>query len=707
LTRYLTTRRKISHLFVQCAAIALMLTPASAATFYVATNGSDSNPGSSTQPFLTVQKGVNVAIAGDTIIVRDGTYGPNGTNSGSMPVNVYSAGTPSAPITLKAEHRWGAVLNCALTCHSYVNFGGGSAYWILQDFDITGGLSAGVWENSTTHDILVKGNHIHNIGNISTTTTYGIVGAYSGSSASNLTFDGNVINDIGRTNTYYVNHDQGLYIQGSVNTKIINNVFYDMFRGWGVQLSTGPNTVLIANNTFAFANPYRDGQIVFDGNVSNVTIRNNIFYQTTGLAVSNAGGTASGCTIDTNIIYGASSVTDSTCSSSNNRFVNPLLQNASAAPYDFHLASGSPAVDTGAVVPAVTTDFDGTARPAGAGYDVGAFEFAGAQSTTVAAPAPAPQPSTSTAFAPIRINAGGPGFTDTLGQFWNPDNGFTGGSTYSTGNAIAGTTNAALYQSERYSTSTLEYRFAVPNGSYNVNLKFAEIYLSGFGQRVFNIVINGQVVEPLFDPAVAAGGPNIAVDRLYPVSVTTGLIDIQLVPVISNPKISAIEIVAGSGQTSSAVSPTTSTFTAIRVNSGGSAYTDPTGTVWNSDNGYTSGNGYSSWSFISGTTTPVLYQSERWSSSVLEYRFTIPNGTYSVKLKFAEIYFSGVGQRVFNIVINGQLLTSAFDTVAAAGGPNIAVDRLYTVAVTNGQIDIQLVPIIQNPKISAIEILQP
>ena len=45
-----------------------------AATYYVSPSGSDSNPGSSAQPWRTVQKAANAAAAGDTVMVRAGTY---------------------------------------------------------------------------------------------------------------------------------------------------------------------------------------------------------------------------------------------------------------------------------------------------------------------------------------------------------------------------------------------------------------------------------------------------------------------------------------------------------------------------------------------------------------------------------------------------------------------------------------------------------
>lgn len=142
----------------------------------------------------------------------------------------------------------------------------------------------------------------------------------------------------------------------------------------------------------------------------------------------------------------------------------------------------------------------------------------------------------------IRVNAGGPAYTDQQGNVWAADNGFTGGGTYSTTTTISNTADPTLYQTEHFNSGTLEYTTTLPNGQYSVVLKFAEIYFSAAGQRVFNIIINGTTVETNFDPFAAAGGIDIAVDKTYPVTVTGGSIDIQFVAVVQNPKVSAIEI---------------------------------------------------------------------------------------------------------------------------------------------------------------------
>ena len=56
------------------AAFGFMSCGASAVTYYVASSGSDSNPGSQSEPWGTVQKGIDSAQAGDNILVGEGTY---------------------------------------------------------------------------------------------------------------------------------------------------------------------------------------------------------------------------------------------------------------------------------------------------------------------------------------------------------------------------------------------------------------------------------------------------------------------------------------------------------------------------------------------------------------------------------------------------------------------------------------------------------
>lgn len=64
-------------------------------TLWVATNGSDTNPGSSTQPLRTIQAAANLAQPGDAIRVRPGIYRET--------VDTPRSGTETAPIQLLAD----------------------------------------------------------------------------------------------------------------------------------------------------------------------------------------------------------------------------------------------------------------------------------------------------------------------------------------------------------------------------------------------------------------------------------------------------------------------------------------------------------------------------------------------------------------------------------------------------------------------------
>ena len=68
--------------------------PPPTGSLFVATNGSDSNPGTQSQPLLTIQRAHDLVQAGGTIAVRGGTYRP------SVTIKITKNGSSSQPITL-------------------------------------------------------------------------------------------------------------------------------------------------------------------------------------------------------------------------------------------------------------------------------------------------------------------------------------------------------------------------------------------------------------------------------------------------------------------------------------------------------------------------------------------------------------------------------------------------------------------------------
>ncbi|MBN2271412.1 MAG: malectin [Sedimentisphaerales bacterium] len=144
-------------------------------------------------------------------------------------------------------------------------------------------------------------------------------------------------------------------------------------------------------------------------------------------------------------------------------------------------------------------------------------------------------------------------------------------------------------------------------------------------------------------------------------------------------------------------------------------YTDQAGNVWLADQlteaektwgavgGMTVDRGELS---IAGTDAPKVYQTERYSMDA--YKFAVPNGTYTVRLHFAETYdgITGDGQRIFSAAINDQPILKDFDPYKEAGGfQKPVVKTIRGVAVTNGELLIAFTANIQNPEINGIEIL--
>ena len=134
---------------------------------------------------------------------------------------------------------------------------------------------------------------------------------------------------------------------------------------------------------------------------------------------------------------------------------------------------------------------------------------------------------------------------------------------------IEGTEDEELYRSESWGDAeNLEYVFKdLPKGKAKVTLRFAEVTLSGPGQRVFDVAVNGQTVLKDFDIAAAAGGVRRAYDRVFDIVAADGIVRITIPRrTVNYGKFSAIKVEAGNK--------------VVAVNCGGKSYTDKTGLTW-------------------------------------------------------------------------------------------------------------------------------
>lgn len=143
---------------------------------------------------------------------------------------------------------------------------------------------------------------------------------------------------------------------------------------------------------------------------------------------------------------------------------------------------------------------------------------------------------------PIRVNCGGPSYTDSKNQVWQADTGFIGGTSDTISTKITGTPDPLLY--EDFRSNPTSYSFFVPNGQYQVNLHFAEAsrQAEAIGRRKFNVSIQGATVFANLD-IFAAVGANAALIKTAIATVTDGMITIGFTHVAGwGPKINAIEI---------------------------------------------------------------------------------------------------------------------------------------------------------------------
>jgi ADP-ribosylglycohydrolase len=138
------------------------------------------------------------------------------------------------------------------------------------------------------------------------------------------------------------------------------------------------------------------------------------------------------------------------------------------------------------------------------------------------------------------------------------------------------------------------------------------------------------------------------------------------------------------------------------LNCGGGVYMSTNGIFFEADPNYNNYdvNVYQVVKGIKNTTDDVLYQSARTGNQ--NYKIPLANGKYEVTLKFAEISDTSAGSRVFNVLIEGKKVISGLDVYAEAGGNNTAYDKTMIISVTDGSLEIDMVPIKGKPIISAI-----
>ena len=401
--------RKFHHLLMwPLCALFILIGPVAvqAETYYVDRTlpGSNSNNGTETTPFLTIQKCVSVVGPGDICLVKNGIY--------TEPVFLTRSGVEGSPITLKNYPGHTPVIDGTRLLSHGVSIGSDFVtpsatinYVTFEGFTVQNAYLEGIKMGNAAH-VVVRNNTIRSPGG-SGILAWGFDVTVDRNSFIHC---GSIPKGAGPQTGY------ALYITGQ-DWKITNNLVYDT-NGVAFHLkqnaydpAVSPNAnyggfgnALIANNTIAYS---LHNAIIFytesaaPGNGTGNIVRNNIFYQnnTAGTSISNAISwyyAAPGVTlVDHNVAYSTYSpillssapnmdfTVFSNSSGGNGEGTNPNFVNAPLTlpqSPDFHLTTDSSvALNAGVNLTSygITTDNTGNIRPASDAWEIGAYELSG------------------------------------------------------------------------------------------------------------------------------------------------------------------------------------------------------------------------------------------------------------------------------------------------------------------------------------------
>jgi hypothetical protein len=375
------------------------LAPLAGRAFYVSTTGSDSNPGTQLQPFRTINHGARGLQPGDTLYVMGGTYAE------SIEDSIPGGTSWSAPVTVAAYSAQTVTLQPPSSAGFVAHFTSSQSHYIVLSGLILDGRNVGNNTVKITYggsgvasNIRIQNSEIRNARYTGILVT-GAPGAWANSNQ--------FINDVVDNNgTTYLDH--GIYIE--TNNNLVQGCTFYNNTGEGVQIYDGDTLTgsasynVVSNSIFhnnSTSSPWDAGIGIYTG-VGNLAFNNLVWSNPTGIAVdynatnsliynntvyanTHDGGitvglnaNAIGTVIRNNIVYqnstgivdsGSGTIADhNTANSTNPMFVNAVASN-------FHLQSGSPAINAGMTLAQVPNDFDGVARPAGA-YTIGAYQYA-------------------------------------------------------------------------------------------------------------------------------------------------------------------------------------------------------------------------------------------------------------------------------------------------------------------------------------------
>jgi hypothetical protein len=149
-------RRKLSMATVGMLIGFLMCGPSFAATYYVAKNGSDADPGTIDKPWRSIGKAARTLMAGDGVMIRGGVYRErvNVKNSGTPGNYISFEAYPGESVTINGKGlrvpRWTGLFNIA-----------GKEYIQVSGLRVLNSMRVGILADTSRH-IVIKDNFTYN-----------------------------------------------------------------------------------------------------------------------------------------------------------------------------------------------------------------------------------------------------------------------------------------------------------------------------------------------------------------------------------------------------------------------------------------------------------------------------------------------------------------------------------------------------------------
>lgn len=235
--------------------------------------------------------------------------------------------------------------------------------------------------------------------------------------------EGNVIYDNGTGGGAAINLD------GITDSIVRNNLLYNN-RASGIAIYQIDGAVCsqnnqYLNNTIVMPSNGRWAVTIPSAGCVNNSFFNNIFHNDHSFrgAISLGAWPISGFQSDYNVVMDRFTTTDGDSritlaqwqalgNDAHSRIATPaqLFVNPGS---NFHLKSGSPAIDAGRTLSGVTVDLDGNSRPRGNGYDVGAYESGASAATATPTKTPSPPPTATASSTPTATATKTPAATPT------------------------------------------------------------------------------------------------------------------------------------------------------------------------------------------------------------------------------------------------------------------------------------------------------